>query len=44
MPNKIIDSNADSVNGNKAEWYMVNSTSMSVLAIKLFMSEQTNYT
>lgn len=26
MPNKIIDSNADSVNNNKAEWHMLNST------------------
>lgn len=28
MPNKIIDSNADYVEGNKAEWHMLNSTSI----------------
>jgi hypothetical protein len=28
MPNKIIDSNADYVEGNKAEWHMLNSSSM----------------
>jgi hypothetical protein len=28
MPSDIVDSNADSVNGNKAEWHIVNSNSM----------------
>lgn len=28
MPNKIIDSNADYIEGNKAEWHMLNSTSI----------------
>jgi hypothetical protein len=28
MPNKIIDSNADYVEGNKAEWHMLNSSSI----------------
>lgn len=28
MPNNIIDSNADYVQGNKAEWHMLNSTSI----------------
>jgi uncharacterized protein YceK len=28
MPNKIIDSNADYVEGNKAEWHMLNLTSI----------------
>lgn len=28
MPSKIIDSNADSVNDNKAEWHMLNLTSI----------------
>lgn len=28
MPNGIIDSNADYVEGNKAEWHMLNSTSI----------------
>ncbi len=28
MPNKISDSNADSINDNKAEWHMLNSTSI----------------
>jgi outer membrane murein-binding lipoprotein Lpp len=28
MPNKIIDSNADYIEGNKAEWHMLNLTSI----------------
>ncbi|MCC4772005.1 hypothetical protein FXV91_18100 [Methanosarcina sp. DH2] len=28
MPNEIIDSNADFIDGNKAEWHMVNSNSI----------------
>ncbi|RXA16470.1 hypothetical protein EQO05_13925 [Methanosarcina sp. MSH10X1] len=28
MPNEIIDSNADYIEGNKAEWHMLNSTSI----------------
>lgn len=28
MPNNIIDSNADYIEGNKAEWHMLNSTSI----------------